>query len=218
MRKTNLSIELENLGEKSNIFSECMTEEEVKTLLAQPDMSSTKGIYDRAIMEVLYSTGIRISELIKLKVSDIDFDLGLITINSPGKWKSQQRIVPIGNTACDYVKRYLSKIRPSFIIDNDPGYLFLSNNGKIVRQEVLGKRIRKYISHSGFKKGITPYSFRTTYAVHMFNNGADICYLKQVLGYRITYTPQVFTCLNPKELKEIHTRCHPHEKRMENLI
>lgn len=212
MKKTKMSIEIEDMGKESDIFAKCMTEEEIKALLSQPDMSSAKGIYDRAIMEVLYSTGIRLSELIYIKVSDIDFDLGVVRINSPGKWKSQVRIAPIGNTACDYVKRYLTKIRPFLKRDNDSGYLFLSNNGKRTRQEVLGKRIRKYISHSGLKKGISPYSFRTACAVHMFNNGADIGYLKQVLGYRISHSPIISTKLNPKELKEIHTRCRPREK------
>lgn len=194
----------------------CMNEREVKVLLNQPDITTSCGLRDRAIMEVFYSTGIRVKELAGLKPEDIDFSQGLLKVTEPKGGKSFQRIVPIGRIACEYVKKYLSKARPVLCRVHDEQYLFVSKSGRKLRRNFLSLMMRQYRFHSGLKKQITCHSFRVSCATHMLKNKADIRYVQEQLGHRSIRSTQIYTRLVPKDLKVVHTRSHPREKILEN--
>lgn len=196
----------------------CMTEREVQTMLNQPDTSKVIGLRDRAIMEVLYSTAIRANELAHIKATDIDFTQGLLRVEQPKGGKSYQRIVPIGRVACEYVKSYLTKVRPLLCRSRDKGYLFVSSTGKKLERSYLSCMIRKYLFHSGLRKKITTHSFRVSCATHMLLHKADIRYVQQQLGHISIRTTQGYTRLVPKDLKSVHRRCHPREKKHLDIL
>lgn len=190
----------------------CMDGREIKILLEKPDLSTVTGFRDRAIFEVLYSTGLRANELIHVKTNDINFTQGLIRVDVPKGGKSNQRVVPIGKTACEYVKQYLERIRPVLDKDGSKGYLFLTAAGERLRRDNLSIIIRKYLLLTGLRKQITSHSFRVSCATHMLDNGADIRYVQEQLGHKDIRTTQIYTRLIPKGLKRIHTIYHPREK------
>lgn len=197
-----------------NASNACMTEEEVKIMLNQPNISTLTGLRDRAIMEVLYSTGMRASELRHLKIADIDFLAGLACINYNGKWMSQHRTVPIGRRACEYVSQYLKKVRPILAKENDDEYIFLTIRGNKLKQCDITKMVRTYLRHSGLKKKITPYSFRITCAIHMLLHGADIVCIHKLLGQKNIFSNTGdYTKLPTSILKDAHLKCHPMERK-----
>lgn len=204
--------------EEHGIPHTCMTEREIKILLEKPDTASEMGLRDRAVMEVLYSTGIRANELIHTKINDIDFTQGLLRVEEPKGGKSYQRIIPIGKTACEYVKMYLSKVRPLYNLNSDKGYIFLSRTGGKLVRGYLSCMIRKYLFHLGLRKKITAHSFRVSCATHMLLHNADIRYVQQQLGHLSIRTTQGYTRLVPKDLKAVHQRCHPRDKKFTETI
>lgn len=200
-------------GEGISTSNTCITEQEVKIMLDQPNISTLTGLRDRAIMEVLYSTGMRASELRHLKITDIDFAAGLVSINYNGKWKSQHRIVPIGRRACEYITLYLKKVRPVLTKENDDEYIFLTLRGNKIKHSEITKMIRTYLRHSGLKKKITPYSFRITCAIHMLLYGADITCIHKLLGQKNIFSNRGdYSNLSTSTLKEAHLQCHPMER------
>ena len=191
----------------------CMTEQEIKIMLDQPNISTLSGLRDRTIMEVLYSTGMRASELRHLKIADIDFAAALARINYSGKWKSQLRVVPIGRRACEYVNLYLKKVRPVLTKENDEEYIFLSIRGNKLKHTDITKMIRTHLHRSGLKKKITPYSFRITCAIHMLLYGSDITCIHKLLGQKNIFSNTGdYSKLSTSTLKEAHLQCHPGEK------
>ncbi len=192
----------------------CMTEREVELFLNAPNTNDPIGLRDKAILEVFYSTGLRANELANLSIQDVDFSQGLLKVEHPKGGKSYQRIIPIGKVACEYTKMYLEKVRPLYNHSND-GYLFLSRTGKKLVKSYLSCMVRKYLFHCGLRKKITTHSFRVTCATHMLTHGADIRYVQQQLGHISIRTTQGYTRLIPKDLKAVHSRCHPREKRIE---
>lgn len=191
----------------------CMIEEEVQIMLNQPKIGTLQGCRDRVMLEVLYSTGIRISELIHIKVSDIDFNQGLLHIDYPGKWKSCRRTVPIGKTVCEHIRQYLTKVRPCLIKSTDKGYLFLTLRGNKFKPSCITKMVRTCWCKSGLKKRITAYTFRNSCAIHMLLNGADILYIHKLLGQKNLFSGKGYERLSTKGLKEEHTKYHPQEQK-----
>lgn len=188
-----------------------MTEREVNLILNQPEISNPIGLRDKAMMEVLYSTAIRAKELAGLKIGDIDFVQGYLRVDDPKGGKSFQRVIPIGKIACDYVNQYLTKVRPLLDKTNTKGHLFLSSAGKKIHRSYLSSMVRKYLFKCGIRKKITPHSFRVTCATQMLNNDADIRYVQEHLGHKSIRSTQIYTRLVPKDLKRVHTLCHPRE-------
>ena len=191
----------------------CMTEQEIKIMLDQPNISTLSGLRDRTIMEVLYSTGMRASELRHLKIADIDFAAGLARINYNGKWKSQLRVVPVGKTACEHISLYLKKVRPVLIKEDDNEYIFLTLRGNKLKHSDITKLIRTHLRHSGLKKRITPYSFRISCAIHMILHGANISCIHKLLGQKNIFSNRGdYSKLSISVVKESHLQCHPREK------
>lgn len=204
---------IDSLKSDSGIPRTLMTQREIDTILDLPDLSSPKGMRDKAILETLYSTGMRASELCHLKEEDIDFSQGFVRINFPKGGRPQQRIIPIGRIALQYVNLYLNQARDYFLNGN-PDILFLSKSGKQLMADDLRGIVRGYAFKAGLRKNITTHSFRVTCATEMLKNKADIRYVQQQLGHKKITSTQIYTRLAPVDLKSVHQKTHPRENKI----
>lgn len=180
---------------------------EIEHLLKQTQYVGAIGIRDRAIIETLYSTGMRRMEAAHLKLYDLDVDRGTVFI-SEGKGK-KDRVVPIGERACAWVRKYLDELRPGLILEPDEGYLFISDLGKPYRKNQLGDMVKKYKLKAGIDKPGSCHLLRHAMATHMLENGADIRYIQAILGHSDLSSTQIYTQVSIKKLKEVHTATHP---------
>ena len=185
-----------------------LTLDEIKKLLDQPNLSLRIHIRDRAIMEVLYSTGIRLDEIINLEVYHLDLKEHVLYIRK-GKGR-KQRVVPLGKNAVKYAREYLEKIRPHYARKNPKERrLFLLNNGLPLNAPSIRAFLREYRLQAGIKKPVSPHTLRRTCATHMLQQGADIRYIQKLLGHRHLSTTQVYTKVMPVEVKKTHEKTHP---------
>ena len=183
-----------------------LSQAEVERLLSQPDGSQSVGLRDRAMLEILYATGLRVSELIGLKVLDINLEAGFVRTIGKG---SKERIVPIGEKAIYAVKEYLLNARPQLIKGVNSPYLFLNFRGRPMTRQGFWKIIKKYGSQALIKKKLTPHSIRHSFASHLLEAGADLRSVQVMLGHADIATTQIYTHVTRKRLKEIHETCHP---------
>jgi len=184
--------------------------EEVEKVLAQPNLRDPLGVRDRAIMEVLYSTGIRRKELVGLTIFGFDQDRGTLWIRL-GKGK-KDRVVPVGERAMLWVDKYLREVRPRLVMEPDEGYLFLSGDGLPLTPGYLSDSVRRYVDAAGIGKKGSCHLFRHTMATLMLEGGADTRYIQQMLGHENLASTQLYTQVSIKKLKDIHTATHPAAK------
>lgn len=184
-----------------------LTKQQTDKVLAQPDAGRPIGIRDRAIMEVLYSTGIRRTELMRLKIDDLDRERGVITIRE-GKGR-RDRTVPIGERALVWVDQYLSSVRLKVADETDPGVVFLTSTGASFTPNHLSCLVRNHIRAANIAKKGACHVFRHTMATHMLERGADIRYIQEMLGHARLDTTQIYTHVSIRKLKQVHTRTHP---------
>ena len=185
-----------------------LTQEEVKKLLLQPNMSFRGGIRDRAVLEVLYATGIRRNELLSLEVHDVDLKGGVIHVRK-GKG-GKQRVVPLGKTAATFLKEYLEKIRPHYNRKNPKERsLFLTDEGKPLTGGALHVSLYHYRKQAGIDKSASPHTLRRSCATHMLQEGADIRYIQKLLGHKSLATTQQYCKVIPVEIKKTHEETHP---------
>ncbi|QBR00417.1 site-specific tyrosine recombinase XerC [Paraburkholderia pallida] len=180
---------------------------EAEQILAVPDVTSAMGLRDRAILETLYSTGIRRLELVSLEVHDIDHERGTLMVRE-GKGK-RDRMVPVGDRALAWIRKYLDEVRPQLMLGDDNPALFLSIQGEAIGATPLGHLVREYIRRSGLQKSGACHLFRHTMATLMLENGADVRFVQAMLGHADLKTTQVYTHVAIRALKEIHTATHP---------
>jgi integrase/recombinase XerD len=180
---------------------------EVEEILSQPDLQMPFGIRDRAILETLYSTGMRRKELSRLLVTDLQSAAGIVRIRH-GKGK-KERIVPIGSRALAWIHRYLADVRPQLSTTPDDGTLFLTFTGKAFWPDTLTQLARGYVKKAGIAKPGSCHLFRHTMATLMLDNGADTRFIQEMLGHANLQTTQIYTHVAIKKLKEIHTATHP---------
>lgn len=166
-----------------------LTIEEMETLLASPD-SSTQGKRDKVIMELFYASGLRVSELINLRLSDLNLAMGFIHVYGKG---DKERIVPTTEYVSELLESYISNERISLLKDENIDTLFLTNRGKGFTRQGLWKTIKKYVALSGIRKNITPHTFRHSFATHLIENGADLRAVQEMLGHSDISTTQVYT-------------------------
>jgi len=183
---------------------------EINKILTLPDTHTQRGYRDRCVLELLYSTGIRRSEASNLKVHDVDYESGYLTIRE-GKG-NKDRVVPLGKIASRYLQNYITALRPDLIHGKDPGYLFLNRFGEPASHHTIYNIVRKYVKQSGIKKKISPHTFRHTCATHMLKNGAHLRYLQEMLGHKCIETTQIYTRLTITDLKAAHAKHHPREE------
>ncbi|MEW6079063.1 MAG: tyrosine-type recombinase/integrase [Thermodesulfobacteriota bacterium] len=188
-----------------------LTMAQVKKLLAQPNLSLKTHIRDRAVMEVLYATGIRLNELLCLEIYHVDLKEGVLYIRR-GKG-SRQRVVPLGKTAAAWVREYLEKIRPYYAKKNPKERrLFLLNTGQAMTPASVRGLLLKYRDQAGIKTSVSPHTWRRTCATHLLQNGADIRHIQELLGHRSLKTTQGYTKIMPREVKLTHDRTHPNQE------
>ena len=176
-------------------------------VLQQPNIADVVGIRDRAILETLYSTGMRRTELLRLKLPEIDRHRGLITIRA-GKGK-KDRVVPIGERALAWIDKYLNEVRPQFVCEPDDGTVFLTGQGEPFSPNHLSALARVYVEASQIGKNGACHLFRHTMATLMLEHGADIRFIQQMLGHAKLDTTQIYTHVSIRALKEIHSATHP---------
>ena len=183
-----------------------LTEDEIKKILSAPNTKTLKGIRDKAILELLYACGLRVSELVQLKIKDVDFDMKFLRITGKG---DKIRIVPIGSFAFKHLQNYLIKVRPVYLKKRSSDIIFLNKFGKPISRQSIWQLIKFYAKKSGISKQISPHTFRHSFATHMLNNGADLRVVQLLLGHSDISTTQVYLHVSKERLKEIHKKYHP---------
>ena len=184
--------------------------EQVKRLLETPPMDSWLGARDRAIMETLYSTGIRVSELVALNMDDIDFLGEVVHIRGKGK---KERIAPIGSSALQVIQYYMEfrNKRAQSNSNFDSKVLFVNKHGRRLSTRSVRRKMDKYLKMAGLDPAISPHTLRHSFATHMLNNGADLRSVQELLGHQSLSTTQVYTHLTTGKLKEVYENAHPRE-------
>lgn len=190
-------------GEKK--LPEYLTIEEMETLLATPD-DTPAGVRDSTMMEVLYASGIRVSELISIKKPDVNTEMGFIRVRGKG---NKERIVPITDFVARQLEHYMGSIRPRLLKTEDTEDLFITNRGRGFTRQGLWKTIKKYEVLSGISKNITPHTFRHSFATHLIENGADLRAVQEMLGHSDISTTQIYTQISASKIREMYKQFHP---------
>ncbi len=188
---------------------EALSMTEVVKLLEQPQGDTSKEIRDRAMLELLYATGIRVTELVQLKVSDVNLSMGYIVCRDV----SRERVIPFGKEAKEALNRYLEKVRGSMISDESVEDLFVNCFGQPMSRQGFWKLIKYYAKKAGIAADITPHTLRHSFAVHLVENGADLRSVQEMLGHSDISTTQVYANMNHSRLKEAYAKAHPRNKR-----
>jgi len=179
---------------------------EVNSLIAQPDIRSKQGNRDKAILEILYATGMRVSEAVNLKVGDINLDIGFLRCIGKGR---KERVVPLGTKAINSLKRYLTVSRPRLLKKRESQVLFLSRLGRKISRQSLWKIVKRYARQARIRKPIKPHILRHSFATHLLERGADLRSVQEMLGHSNISTTQIYTHINKDRLKMIHRKFHP---------
>ena len=184
---------------------EIMSMEEVVRLLEQPSGDSPKEIRDKAMLELLYATGIRVTELITLRVSDLNLSMGFIVCRDAHK----ERIIPFGTEARNALLRYIGEVRESMIEDKSSDVLFANCSGKPMSRQGFWKLIKYYTKKAGITADITPHTLRHSFAAHLVENGADLRSVQEMLGHSDISTTQIYASLNHNRIREVYAKAHP---------
>ena len=184
---------------------EILTSEEIDKLLAQPECIDAKGYRDKAMLELLYATGIRVTELIDLNISDVNLSSAVIRCVSKGK----ERVIPMYQAAVKALDDYLLLVRPQMIADQDEQALFVNVSGDRMSRQGFWKIIKYYTKKAKINKDITPHTLRHSFAAHLLENGADIRAIQEMLGHSDISSTQVYTNLVKAQLKDVYQKSHP---------
>ncbi|OPX83769.1 MAG: Tyrosine recombinase XerD [Pelotomaculum sp. PtaB.Bin104] len=184
-----------------------LTVEEMKLLLGQPALNEPTGLRDKAMLELLYATGIRVSELVSLNLEHVNLESGFIRCFGKG---SRERIVPLGDVAAHFLKEYLLGGRSKLMIaGGDITALFVNQHGRRLTRQGFWKILKKYATKANINKEITPHTFRHSFATHLLENGADLRSVQEMLGHADISTTQIYTHLTRQRLREVYARSHP---------
>jgi len=179
---------------------------EVDALIARPDIRDKQGIRDKAILETLYATGMRVSEAVNLRLDNVNLDIGFLRCIGKG---NKERVIPLGKKAINSIQRYLKISRPHFLKKKESEFLFLNRFGKKISRQSLWKIIKRYARQARIKKPIKPHTLRHSFATHLLERGADLRSVQEMLGHANISTTQVYTHINKDRLKTIHRMFHP---------
>ncbi len=192
------------LPKKPKLLPDILSLEEVQILLSQPSGSTPSGFRDKAMLELLYGTGIRVSELISLDIDDVDLEISLVRCYGKG---SKERIIPLGSYAKEAINNYLTHGRPLLIKRLAPA-LFVNVRGGRLSRQGCWQIVKKYAKRAGLKR-IYPHSLRHSFATHLLEGGADLRTVQELLGHAFVSTTQVYTHVSRKHLRKIYEKCHP---------
>jgi len=190
----------------SRKLPDVLSTDEVERLLARPDPSTPRGIRDRAMLELLYATGLRVSELISLTVLNVNLESGYIRTLGKG---AKERLVPMGGKAIEAVRDYLLEGRPQMVRGANLPTLFLNSRGRPLTRQGFWKIIKQYGRTAGIKKEITPHTIRHSFASHLLEGGADLRAVQIMLGHEDISTTQIYTHVTRDKLRELHEKYHP---------
>ena len=199
-------IESPKLGKK---IPDVLSIEEINRILKVPNYRSIHGARDKAILELMYAAGLRVSEVSNLKVMDINLDIGFLKCK--GK-SSKERIVPLGASANKFIKRYIENARPKLLGKKNSAYLFIAQGGRRLSRQSIWKMIKRIVKKLRIRKFVSPHTFRHSFATHLLQGGADLRSVQELLGHVNITTTQIYTHINRTHLKEIHNAYHPRAK------
>ena len=182
-----------------------LTSKEIEMLLEQPDLSELKGQRDKAMLEILYATGIRVTELISLRIDDVNLTNGYIKV----KKKNTERHIPLGNLSLKCLKEYINKVRPLLIRTEEEKTLFINTNGQKMTRQGYWKILKQYKDQAKIDKDITPHTIRHSFAVHMLQNGAEVKTVQELLGHTDVASTMMYTQMANLDVKDDYLNAHP---------
>jgi integrase/recombinase XerD len=183
-----------------------LTEQDVEALLAAPKVSEPLGHRDRTMLEVLYATGVRVSELINLKLSAINLNQGVLRIVGKG---DRERLIPLGDEAQDWIREFIDGPRGEILLERQTEYLFPTRRGDRMTRQAFWHIIKRYAKKANISKKLSPHTVRHAFATHLLNNGADLRVVQLLLGHSDVSTTQIYTHVARERMKELHGRHHP---------
>ncbi|MBN1687812.1 MAG: site-specific tyrosine recombinase XerD [Candidatus Omnitrophica bacterium] len=181
-----------------------LTGPEMEGILKIPNLNDKRGVRDRALLECLYATGMRVSEIVHLTLGDLNLESGFIRCHGKG---GKERIVPLGRKAIEACRQYISRVRSRQKAKSDR--IFIGKNGSGLTRQFIWQVIKKYARLAGITKHITPHTFRHSFATHLLEGGADLRVVQELLGHADIATTQIYTHVSRDHLKKVHARCHP---------
>lgn len=184
-----------------------LTPEETVRLLQQPQGDTVKAVRDRAMLELLYATGLRVSELLQLQTGDINLAMEYLVCSQGAR----ERVIPFGRTAKRALQKYLEEARPKLVKDSSCKVLFTNLSGQKMSRQGFGKLLRQYARDAGIKGEITPHTLRHSFAAHLVHNGADLYAVQEMMGYADLAAAQVYAKMHRVSLREVYTKAHPRE-------
>jgi integrase/recombinase XerD len=183
-----------------------LTEEDVESLLEAPPVERALGLRDRAMLETLYASGLRVSELVTLKLGQVSQDMGVVRVMGKG---SKERLVPLGEEAIAWIRRYLKEARPELLAGRAADALFVTSRGGAMTRQMFWILLRRYAARAGLRKPISPHTLRHAFATHLLNHGADLRVVQLLLGHSDISTTQIYTHVARERLKQLHAKHHP---------
>jgi len=183
-----------------------LTEAEVELLLNVPDAETAIGLRDRAMLEVLYATGLRVSELVGLRLEQVNLRQGVVRVLGKG---NKERLVPLGEEALHWLERYLRDARPALFRGVPDATLFPSSRGQLMRRQTFWHAVKRYAMQAGIRKTLSPHVLRHAFATHLLNHGADLRVVQMLLGHSDISTTQIYTHVARERLKNLHAQHHP---------
>lgn len=184
---------------------EIISMEEAVRLVEQPSAETPKELRDRAMLELLYATGIRVTELVNLKLSDVNLQMGLLTCKDGNK----KRLIPFGNKAKTALMKYLDKGREAMLLEYEAEELFVNCSGQAMSRQGFWKLIKSYAKRAGIEADITPHTLRHSFAAHLVENGADLRSVQEMMGHSDIATTQIYATLTSNHLREVYAKTHP---------
>lgn len=185
-----------------------LTLKEVETLIETPDVNTPLGLRNRAILETMYATGLRVSELIALKKDDLHLSIGLIQTIGKG---NKERVIPIGDIAAEWLNRYFAESRPELIRQRDVPEVFVNFHGQKLTRQGIWKNIKAIVKEAGIDKDVTPHTLRHSFATHLLENGADLRMVQELLGHSSISTTQIYTHVTKKRVSEVYQKYFPRQ-------
>ncbi len=185
---------------------EFLSIEEVDDLLSQPPLDTPRGLRDRAMLETLYATGLRVSELVQLRMENVDRRLGCV--RALGK-RRKERMVPLGDQALEAINRYLEEAREKLLSGRRSAFLFVTSRGKGMTRQGFWKNLKRYAAAAGISKNISPHKLRHSFATHLLERGADLRSVQAMLGHADIATTEIYTHVNATRLRKVYDRFHP---------
>ena len=190
---------------KGQTLPKILSMDEVEKLIQTPDVTTPLGLRNRAILEVMYATGMRVSEVVNLKLSMLHLNLGLLKTIGKG---DKERIIPLGSLAIEWLTRYLDTVRP-LLVKDEHGFVFVNNHGKQLTRQGIWKNLKQIVQAAGIEKDVTPHTLRHSFATHLLENGADLRVVQELLGHADISTTQIYTHITKQRMADVYKQYFP---------